>query len=180
MELYVALLRGINVSGHRMIKMNDLKVSLSSLGFQNIQSYLQSGNLIFATLEKDKKKMEDMIKNQVLNDFGYDVPIIVFAKEFFLKVFKNNPILLKSKDLDFKKLAVSFLDQSPEKEKINNFNIEGYPEEIIIDGRVIYLYYPNGMGGSKLNNNLIENKLDVIATIRNWNTVSKISQILLN
>ncbi len=178
MILFVALLRGINVSGHHMIKMNDLKISLSSLGYQNIQTYLQSGNVIFASKEENLKKTEALIEKQIQIDFGYDIPVMVFTKEFFLKVFRNNPIL-KTNNLDFKKIAVAFLDQIPEKELINNFNIENYPEKLIIVNRIIYLYYPNGIGTSKLNNNLIESKLKVISTVRNWNTVSNISQKLL-
>jgi len=179
MSLFVVLLRGINVSGHHIIRMNDLKTSISLLGYQNIQTYLQSGNVIFTSEEKNLKKIEDELQRLIKKDFGYNVPVVVFTKEYFLKIFRNNP-LLKASNFDLKKLAVVFLDQIPEKELINSFNIDNYPEKIIIVDRVIYLYYPNGIGRSKLNNKLIERKLKVIATARNWNTVSNLNQKLLD
>jgi uncharacterized protein (DUF1697 family) len=176
MNLFVALLRGINVSGHNIIKMIDLKQSLSSLGYQNIQTYIQSGNVIFESKSKDISKFENQIQRQIQKDFGHTVFVMVFSKEYFLEVFHNNP-LIKNNDLDTKKLNVTFLNTSPDKKLLEDLT-QTFPEKIILNDKILYIYYPNGGGRSKLNSSFIERKLKVVSTSRNWNTVTKLSQIL--
>ena len=176
MNLFVILLRGINVSGHNIIKMIDLKQSLSSLGYQNIQTYIQSGNVIFESKNKDISKFEKEIEEQLQKDFGHTVFVMVFSKEYFLDIFHNNP-LIKNNDLDTKKLNVTFLNTFPDKKLLEDLT-QTFPEKIILNDRVLYIYYPNGVGRSKLNSSFIERKLMVVSTSRNWNTVTKLSQRL--
>ena len=176
MHLFVALLRGINVSGHNIIKMSDLITSLSTLGYQNLQTYIQSGNVIFESENNDHRQLKHQIEKQIENDFGYTVTVMVFSKEYFLNVFQNNP-LLKYDDIDPKKLYVAFLNKTVNHELLNDL-IQNYPEKIILVDKIIYLYYTNGYGKSKANNYFFERKLKVVATTRNWNTIINLNRIL--
>lgn len=178
MNKYVILLRAINVSGHHIIKMKDLLVSLSSLGYQNIQTYLQSGNVIFESENNDVTQLEDQIRDQILNDFGHDITVMVFFEKYFIKVYQNNP-LLGQKEIDQKKLYVAFLNTSPDQVLLSEI-VKKFPEIIIMVDKILYVYYTNGYGRTKVNNNFFEKKLKVIATTRNWNTVSNIYQKLIN
>ncbi len=178
MNKYVVLLRAINVSGHHIIKMKDLLVSLSSLGYQNIQTYLQSGNVILESENNNVTQLKGQIRNQIQNDFGHDIAVMVFSKKYFVEVYKNNP-LLKQMDIDKKKLYVAFLNISPDQVLLSKV-IKNFPEIIIMIDKILYVYYTNGYGKTKVNNNFFEKKLKVIATTRNWNTVSNIYQKLIN
>ena len=178
MNKYVVLLRAINVSGHNIIKMKDLVVSLSSLGYQNVQTYLQSGNVILESESKDITLLEDQIKDQILNDFGHDISLMIFSKKYFCEIHQNNP-LLKSKGIDQKKLYIAFLNRSPDPALLSEA-VKMFPEKIIMIDNILYVYYTNGYGKTKVNNYFFEKKLKVVATTRNWNTVSNIYQKLLN
>ncbi len=178
MNGYVVLLRAINVSGHHIIRMKDLLVSLSSLGYQNIQTYLQSGNVIFESENNDITQIKEQIRDKILNDFGHDITVMVFFEKYFIEVYQNNP-LLKQMDIDKKKLYVAFLNTSPDQALLSEI-VKNIPEIIIMVDKILYVYYTNGYGRTKVNNNYFEKRLKVIATTRNWNTVSNIYQKLRN
>jgi len=176
MTKFIALLRGINVSGQKQIKMPDLKSLFEESGFQNIETYIQSGNVIFTSKEKLPEKLEQKISLAIKRKFGFDVQIIVLTPEEIEYVLNNNPFIKKKKQSE--KLYVTFLAKSPSNENINKLNAIDYsPEEYIIDGRYIYLFVPNGYGKAKLNNNFFESKLNVSATTRNWKTVNKMFEL---
>jgi uncharacterized protein (DUF1697 family) len=177
MATHLALLRGINVSGHRMIKMEDLKKSLSSIGFQNVVTYIQSGNVFVTTDEENPAKVGFMIKNEIMKSFGHDVPVVVIGKNDLEKCFANNPFL-KEKDLDTKKLYVAFVSTILKPDAINDLKISNFkPDEAVIDANRIFIKYQIGAGKTQLDQKYIEKKLTVIATIRNWNTVSKLLEM---
>jgi len=177
MNVFVVLFRGINVSGQNIIRMKDLKESLSSLGYHNIQTYIQSGNMIFESKSSNIDKFQNQIKKLILHDFGYKVQIMVFTKKYFLDIFQNNP-LIQFNDLDTKKLCVTFLDHCPDKKLLDEITYD-IPETIVLNDKVLYLYYLNGIRRTKLNSIFIERKLKTVSTTRNWNTISKLSEILL-
>jgi uncharacterized protein (DUF1697 family) len=180
MSIYIALLRGINVSGYNKIKMADLKDSLSSLDIKNIQTYLQSGNVIFESSISTISELERQIKVKILKDFRYEIPVLVLTKESLNKVFKNNP-LLDDTSLDIKKIYTVFLAKTPVKEMFREIQSNpDFPESMVLKNRIIYLYYTNGYGRSKVNNNFFERKLKVAATTRNWNTISKLHELVEN
>jgi len=179
MKKFVALLRGINVSGQKQIKMPDLKTLSEDLGFTKVQTYIQSGNVIFSAREKSNKKLEDKISSAIKSKFGFDVQVIVVTPEEIEYVIQNNPFIKKKKDLE--KLYVTFLSENLPAENIKKLNAVDYsPEEYIIDGRYIYLFVPNGYGKAKLNNNLFENKFKVFGTTRNWKTVNKLFELSIS
>jgi uncharacterized protein (DUF1697 family) len=176
MTKFISFLRGINVSGQKQIKMSDLKTLFEDLGFSKVQTYIQSGNVIFSSKQKSNKKLEDKISSAIKSKFGFDVQVMVLTSEEIEYVIQNNPYLKKKKDSE--KLYVTFLSENPLAENMKKLNAIDYsPEEYVLDGRYIYLVVPNGYGKAKLNNNLFENKLKVFGTTRNLNTIKALFEL---
>lgn len=177
MTTHLALLRGINVSGHNMIKMEALKATLENIGFKNVQTYIQSGNVFVDTEEENASKVGFLIKQEIFKVFGHEVPIVVINKEDLEACFKNNPFL-KEKDADIKKLYVAFVSIALRSESINDLKISQFkPDEASIDGNRIFIKYAVGAGKTRFDQKYIEKKLNVTATIRNWNTVTQLLKI---
>lgn len=177
MQTYISILRGINVSGHRVIKMDVLKKLYLNLGISNIQTYIQSGNVVFRTVKSLRGLLEQKIKNIILKECGFDVPVIVKDSKELDAVLTNNPFLNK-KNVDVTKLHVTFLSQIPEQLYINNLKEVSFAaDQFIISKDVVYLFCPMGYGDTKLNNNFFESKLKVKATTRNWKTVKELYKI---
>lgn len=174
MTTHLALLRGINVSGHNMIKMEALKTTLEAIGFQNVQTYIQSGNVFVDTEEENALKVGFLIRQEIFKVFGHEVPVVVIGKDDLAICFRNNPFL-KEKDIDTKKLYVAFVSTTLKSESINDLKISQFkPDEASIDGSRIYIKYAVGAGKTRFDQKYIEKKLNVTATIRNWNTVTQL------
>ncbi|PAM96396.1 hypothetical protein B4N84_02955 [Flavobacterium sp. IR1] len=174
MITHLVLLRGINVSGHNMMKMDALKTMLESIGFQNVRTYLQSGNVFVDTEEESTSKVGFMIKQEIFKVFGHEVPVIVITKEDLELCFKNNPFL-KEKDVDTKKLYVAFVSIILKSENINDLKVSQFkPDEVSIDGNRIFVKYAVGAGKTRFDQKYIEKKLNVVSTMRNWNTVTNL------
>ncbi|KQX00949.1 DUF1697 domain-containing protein [Flavobacterium sp. Root420] len=174
MTTHLALLRGINVSGHNMMKMEALKTMLENIGFTNVRTYLQSGNVFVDTEEESASKVGFIIKQEIFKVFGHEVPTIVITKEDLELCFKNSPYL-KGKDIDTKKLYVAFVSTALKSENINDLKISQFkPDEASIDGNRIFIKYAIGAGKTRLEGKYIEKKLNVIVTMRNWNTVTNL------
>lgn len=177
MTTHLALLRGINVSGHNMIKMEVLKTTLEAIGFTNVQTYIQSGNVFVDTVEDNPAKVGFMIKQEIFKTLGHEVPVVVITKTDLEACFKNN-MFLKEKDVDLKKLYVAFVSVELKSERINDLKMSQVkPDEAQIDANRIYIKYAVGAGKTRLDQKYIEKKLNVIATIRNWNTVSQLLKL---
>lgn len=174
MSTYIALLRGINVSGQKKIKMTDLIAHLKDLKFKNVQTYIQSGNVIFETSIKDKKNISGLIEKKIKKEYGFEVSVIIKSPKDFKDVLAKNPFTSK----DTEKIYFTFLSEKPSPENINKLKTYDYsPEEYILDGENIYFFAPKGYGNAKMNNNFFENKLKVSATTRNWKTVNKLIEM---
>lgn len=177
MTTHLALLRGINVSGHNMIKMDALKATLEAIGFKNVQTYIQSGNVFVDTEEENAAKVGFQIKQEIFKAFGHEVPIVVIGKSDLEKSLKNNPFL-KEKDVDTKKLYVAFTSIALRSDSINDLKMSQVkPDEAHIDENRIFIKYAVGAGKTRFDQKYIEKKLNVTATIRNWNTVSQLFKI---
>ena len=177
MTTHLALLRGINVSGHNMIKMEVLKMILEGIGFQNVQTYIQSGNVFLDSEEENAFAVGFKIKQEIFKALGHEVPVVVIGKSDLEACFKNNPFL-KEKDLDTKKLYVAFVSASLRSESINDLRISQFkPDEASIDDNRIYIKYAVGAGKTRFDQKYIEKKLNITATIRNWNTVTQLLQL---
>ncbi len=174
---YISILRGINVSGQKLIKMEALKKMYENLAFENVQTYIQSGNVIFLTKSKNTSELESIISSSIKIEFGFDVPVIVVSLDTLEKIKTNNPFI-KDTDKDVAFLYVTFLA-----EVLTEFDEESIiekkhsDEEIAFTTNAVYLYCPNGYGKTKLNNNFLEKKLKVQATTRNWKTVNELLKL---
>lgn len=177
MKTHLALLRGINVSGHNMIKMDALKKMLENMGFQNVETYIQSGNVFVDSEEENAASVGFKIKQEIFREFGHDVPVVAIGKADLELCFKNNPYL-KEKECDTKKLYVAFISKELSPLALNDLKISNFkPDEAAIDNSRIYIKYAVGAGKTKLDQKYIEKKLNVVATMRNWNTVTKLLEM---
>lgn len=174
---HLALLRGINVSGHNMIKMDALKKLLEDIQFQNVETYIQSGNVFLETEEENQNSVGFTIKQEIFKQLGFDVPTIVISKTDLEKCLTNNPFL-KEKNVDTKKLYVAFISRELNNNALNDLKISQFkPDEAYIDGNRIYMKLETGAAKTKLTQKYIEKKLNVTATSRNWNTVNKLLEM---
>ena len=177
MNTYIALLRGINVSGQKKVRMIDLKSHLEELGFQNIQTYIQSGNIIFQQKETGLPLLEARIKQKILEKYGFDVPVIIKTPPELVHVLEHNPFL-NDPAKDPKRMYVTFLSDIPSSTLVTALKaINHSPEEYVLDRKNIYGFSPSGFGRAKMSNNFFENKLKVTATTRNWATVNKLAEM---
>lgn len=171
MNRYIALLRGINVSGQKKILMAELRELLTKSGFQNVQTYIQSGNVIFQSKEIDTKILEISITELIMTHFGFKVPVLVINRKYLKQVFDNCPFVEEKKINSY----FTFLYSNPDKSLIDEVSTISYPnEEFIITSNCIYFYCSTGYGKAKYSNNFFERKLKTIATARNYKTVVKL------
>ena len=171
METYIALLRGINVSGQKMIKMEELKKVLGESGFTGIRTYIQSGNIIFGSMEKNAEKLATEIAATILSHWRFAVPVVIRTMDELSAISQNNPLLKKLNGIS-DKLHVTFLSAFPDKDTCSKLlEYQFLPDEFELVGKEVYLYCPNGYGQTKLTNQFFESKLKVNATTRNWKTV---------
>jgi uncharacterized protein (DUF1697 family) len=173
MSVTIALLRGINVGGKHKIKMVDLRDLFVGLRMTGAQTLLQSGNVVFETDQTDHATLAKQIEAGIEQRFGFSVNVLLRTHAQFGDVVKRQQIA--PDDADPRKLVVMFLSDVPTLENAHAL-LEAHtgPETFHIDGTEVYLYYPEGLGRSKLTNALIERKLQVLGTARNWNTVTKL------
>ncbi|NOX46055.1 MAG: DUF1697 domain-containing protein [Chlorobi bacterium] len=177
MKTYIAVLRGINVSGQKIIKMAELREHLQQLDIENTQTYIQSGNIIFNTKIDNPRSLETNIKNLIFEKWGFDVPVIVRELDDLRKIKTDNPFN-KNQDIDPARLSVVFLSNEPDMELIMGLSAFRDPIDTFeIKGREIYLHCPNGFGRSKLTTNFFERKLKVICTARNLKTLNRLIEI---
>lgn len=177
MHTHLALLRGINVSGHKMINMVALKKALEGIGFTNVVTYIQSGNVFLDTEEESQGKVGFLIKQEIFKQFGHDVPVIVIGKEDLQACLDRN-LFLNDEGVDLKKLYVSFISSELPENMITQLNLNFIkPDEIQLDGKRIYLKYDVSPAKTRLDNKWIEKSMNVVSTTRNWNTVNKLLEM---
>ncbi len=171
MPKYIALLRGINVSGKNKIRMPDLKSLYESLGLVGVKTYIQSGNVIFEASNYNKASLSTVIENAIAKNFNIETAILIKAENEWATIIKNNPYA-KNDNKDISKLHVTFLLGESSEEAINKLErVQSKEDTLKVINDVVYLYCPNGYGRTKLSNNFIERILQVPATTRNFKTV---------
>jgi len=175
---FVSLLRGINVSGQKKIKMADLKALYQSLGFKNVVTYIQSGNVIFNSPSEDLVSLIDIIEKEIEDKYEFHVPVILRTEQEFQWISNSCPYKEAEIEENGTKILVTFLASTPslEKQELLETHV-ALPEKLTIKGNEVYLYCPNGYGRSKISNTVIENKLGVTATTRNWKSITKLSAL---
>jgi uncharacterized protein (DUF1697 family) len=173
---YIALLRGINVGGHKIVKMDQLRKALEALKFEDVKTYVQSGNIVFKAPAQPVEALERKIEKKVLHQFGFPVPVIVRSSKQLGDVIKKN----RFPEIETSKIYVSFLSSVPESASVKRLDASKVvPDQFQYCGQEIYLYLPNGFAGAKLSVNAFEKVLSVSATTRNWNTVTRLYEMSL-
>ncbi len=183
MVKYVALMRGINVGGHRKIKMADLKVVVRDAGFEAVQTYVQSGNVVFGGAEKPVKEVAATLEAACKKVFGFPIEIIVRDKDTFRAEAEACPYasdtLEPTDGREPRFLHVAFLSATPDATRVLAvIDSYGGPEDTTLKGDALYIYYREGSGRSDFSKLLTEKKLGVSPTSRNWNTVLKLLDML--
>ncbi|MDE5422088.1 DUF1697 domain-containing protein [Ancylomarina sp. DW003] len=178
-EKYIALLRGINLGGKRKLLMADLKALFSKIGFTNIVTYIQSGNVVF---ESDKKEgnieLAQKIETAILEHFKLDVPVMVRKASEWKQVVSDNPFF-KNQNIGIERLHLTLLDKTPAQDLVDDLKqIEFDSEQFEIIGQHIFLCCKDKFSSkSKMTNTLFEKKLKCKSTTRNWKTVMKLSEL---
>jgi len=172
---YIALIRGVNVGGKR-IKMAHLKENFESMGYKNVKTYLQSGNVIFEDKSSNITEIRQNIENNINKEFEFSVNVIIRTEKELEYIITNNPF--NKENMEISSLYVTFLQNVPDEEILANLdlNIEDN-ERFEIIGKEIYLYLPHGYARTKLTNNALEKKLKIVATTRNWKTTNKLMEL---
>jgi uncharacterized protein (DUF1697 family) len=171
MSIYIAMLRGVNVGGI-ILKMERLRESFLAMGFQNIRSYVQSGNVLFEAGRESATRLSETIEQQITQDFGLAISVLMRTPKAMQAIIQHNPFL-PDPAIDQSKLHVTFLSVDPPQNALDLLQpLATKPEQVHVLGREVYLYCPHGYGQTKLSNSAIERKLSVRATTRNWKTTN--------
>jgi uncharacterized protein (DUF1697 family) len=176
MNTFVALLRGINVGGKTLIKMPELKSLLAEMGFEDVTTYIQSGNVVFKSSTGDPGKLAAAIEERIAETFGLDVTVLIRTPAELTEIAIHNPF--EGREADVTKLHVVFLGDRPASNAVAELDPDrSPPDEFAVRGREIYLHLPNGAGRSKLTVDYFEKRLGLRATARNWKTLTKLIEL---
>lgn len=175
---WIALFRGINVGGKNILSMDELIEDLHALGLKSIQTYIQSGNVLFESAHKSSKNLSQKIAAKVKSKHGFEPSVLLLSHMELVLAIESNPF--PKAVADPKSLHFFFLEQPPLQPNITSLdNLKTSTEEYAIVDRVFYLYAPDGIGRSKLAASA-ERQLGVVATARNFRTVEKLARLLAN
>ena len=176
MTVVISMLRGVNVGGHNKIKMDALRDLYGALGLRDAQTYVQSGNVVFRSDAKNIAPLAKRIEDAIESKFGFRPSVILRTTTDLRDVVASNPFA-ERRDIDGSKLLVTFLAAAPSPQACDEIlRIKTDGEEVRIVGRELYIYFPDGMGRSKVWP-AIEKALKKSGTGRNWNTVTKLLEM---
>lgn len=175
MKTYIALLRGINVSGKNSLKMAVLKQLATDLNLVNVQTYIQSGNLIFQSEELDPTLLSQQIHQAIFMELGLTIPILTFTVDSFKTILNQNPF---SQTEEQEQLYLTFFEAIPHSPNLEAIQAKKATEELLhYSDSVLYLVAALGYGKTKLSNTFLEKKLHVSATTRNYKTCLKLLEL---
>ena len=177
MPVLISMLRGVNVTGHNKIKMDALRALYESLKFEDARTFIQSGNVIFRTKEKNSPAVAKKIQNAIERKFGFRPEVILRTTDELRSVIAATPFP-SHRNLDPSKTLVTFLATTPGPGvHATLLAMKGYPEELHLKGRELYIYFPDGVGNAKLPWSKVEKLTQTNGTARNWNSVTKMLAI---
>jgi uncharacterized protein (DUF1697 family) len=177
MPVLISLLRGVNVGGHRMVKMDDLRALYESLGFKEVHTHINSGNVLFRTTARDLVRLRKKIEDAIERACGFRCNVMLRTPADLRAVIARNPFAARP-DMDARKCAIHFLAGDPSaatRELVLALDVA--PEELHIHGRELYIYYTNGMARPKISLTAVEKTLQTSGSSRNWNTVRKLLEM---
>jgi len=176
-SVYVAMLRGINVGGHNKVPMKDLAAMFCDARCDNVQTYIQSGNVIFHASPAASAKVPGAVTALIEQRLGLRVPVILRTLEQMTAVAANNPFLAAGAPLEYQ--HVMFLTNVPTRQAIDLLDPQRSPPgQFQVRGQEIYLWLPNRVAGSKLTNAYFDSRLSTTSTQRNWQTVTKLLALM--
>jgi uncharacterized protein (DUF1697 family) len=177
MAVLISMLRGVNVAGRNMLPMDALRKLYESIGLRNAQTYIQSGNVVFKSNAQDGAAVTKKIEDTIEKKFGFRPAVTLRTAAELKEVLARNPFA-KRRGLEASKLLITFFTMEPAVEMRSEILSlkAGNPEEIVIDGRELYIYFPNGMGRSEVWRG-IDRALKKSGTGRNLNTVAKLLEM---
>lgn len=174
---YIALLRGINVGGQKLIKMEALRKSLEQLPFTNISTYIQSGNILFESSLQSVTEIAELISENIRTTFSFDVPVIVVTPNELKRVIDNHPYPNRKIE-DPAQPYVAFFSAIPKQENLTLLKEADFgKDEFVAAGKHMYLFYAESAARTKLSNAVLEKKLNVSSTARNWKTIHKLIEL---
>ena len=177
MPVYIALLRGINVSGQKKVSMAGLRDVLTGAGFQEVRTYIQSGNVIFSDTPAGKLQLQHQIGELINKHFGFEVAVLVLSMAELREIIDENPFRELHEGAQAH-MYFTFLFSKPADTRSKNLQQESFAnEECALSERCVYMLCHKGMGKARLNNNLIETRLQVKATTRNFRTTLKLLEM---
>ncbi len=177
MPIYISLLRGINIGGHKLIKMDDLKQLYMSMGFQSVTTYIQSGNVAFFCKESSNSELQSAIEKKIQQAYGFMVPVVIRTEGEMKSIISDNPFAEFTYQ-DAMQPYVTFFQHKYHMNKIASAaNRLSTKDKVQYREREAYIYCEQGYGRTKLNNNFFETKSRIHATTRNWKTVLKLTEI---
>jgi uncharacterized protein (DUF1697 family) len=172
MPRQIALLRGINLGSHKRVGMGPLRELLARLGYGDVRTYLQSGNVVL-TSPASPERLQRELEQQIAEELGLETRVLVRTRDELADVIERDPLAGVADDP--KRYQVSFLSAEPDAEVVRELGrVDVAPERFVVSGREIYTWHPDGIQRSKLNKVLSDRSLGVVATARNWNTVTKL------
>jgi uncharacterized protein (DUF1697 family) len=172
---YLAMLRGINVGGHAKVPMAELRATFLDLGYDDVATYIQSGNVLFGASD-GAATVHAAVEAALESRFGLALAVVLRSRAQLGAVVKANPLTRAGRDPA--KLHVTFLSAPPPSSRVNALDPRGFlPDEFEVSGREVYLHCPDGYGRTKLNNTFLERKLGGPATTRSWKTVMTLVQM---
>ena len=171
---HVALLRGINVGGHKPVAMAELRELLAQLGLLEARSLLQSGNLVFRSTGLTDLQLERLLESEAQKRLGLETDFFVRTAQAWKSIVARNPFREETQS-DPSHLVVLLLKEAPANQAVEALQAAITGREVVrAHGKQAYVVYPDGIGRSRLTNKLIEKMLGTKATGRNWNTVLKL------
>jgi len=174
---YLALLRGINVGGKNRLPMKDLVQMFEAAGCTDVQTYIQSGNVVFRVSPSKVGKLPGIVGKSIEEKFGYRIPIVIRTPSQLREVLANNPFLRKGASEEC--VHVLFLADTPEVESVSGLDpARSAPDAFAVCGSEIYLHLPNGAADTKLTNAYFDSRLKTICTGRNWRTTLKLLEMM--
>ena len=172
-SVYVALLRAVNVGGQGKVPMAELRAWCGDLGYDDVVTYIQSGNVVFRASATDEGQVSSALADRIEQECGVRTSVMVRRTHDLESVMDDNPFLAPG--VEPRTLHVAFLADTPSGEAIAGLDPDrSPPDQFAVDGRHVYLHYPDGSGRSKLTNDYLERGLGTVSTARNWNTVTKL------
>ncbi len=175
LRTYTALLRGVNVGGNRKLPMSELRAALEELGYEDVATYIQSGNVVLRS-KSNAGRVAAELEALIAERFRLPVKVLLRTPAELEGIADANPFLANEPEAS--RLHVTFLDRQPAREAVATLDPRRSPgDEYSVSGREIYLHYPNGSGRSKLTLGYFERRLGVSGTTRNWNTLLKLIEL---